>query len=153
MAFEAIGQHERAALFYRQLGRLDKAADLFKAANKSADAAACLYQIGRFDEAMPLFQRASKPLLAAKCALYAGRRDQAWELLAGVPRSEPGARDFFVELGQAHLAAGEAREAVYLLRELLGQLPVTKETVSSQVLLAQAYQAAGDLIDAQTKWT
>src|SRR6185503_8451651 len=76
---------------------------------------------------------------------------QAWEHLVGVPRTEPRTKELFVTLAEAHLAAGEARDAVHVLRELLGPTPITPETVAPQYLYARALAMAGDTLDAAAR--
>ncbi len=149
--FEAAGQAEKAAGLYRDLGDPLKAAELFRTAGKVADVARMLDLAGRFQEAVPFYERASLPLEAARCALKSGRREQAWEKLMSVPRSSPGVSEFFRELGEAHLAAGEARDAVHVFRAALGPSPVTKENVELHLALVRALEAAGDTAEAASR--
>ena len=143
-AWEAAGQAERAAQLYRDVGRLDRAAALFLAAGRIVEAAAALEQSGAFLEAIPLYVRAGRKLDAARCALRSGHRDQAWENLMSVPRNAPGVPEFFLELAEAHLRAGEATDAVHVLREILGMTRVVKESLAHHEALARALEASGD---------
>lgn len=149
--FESAGQTEKAAALYRDQKEWAKAADLYRAAGKPAEAAAALQAAGDFVEAAALFQRAGRRLDAARCMLGAGMREKAWEHLMGVPRSEAGLKETFLELAQAHLAAGEARDAVHVLRELLGPAAVDAKNVTVQVALVRALAAAGESADASQR--
>jgi tetratricopeptide (TPR) repeat protein len=150
-SWEAAGQRERAAALYRKVGDNERAAALFRGAGKWIDSAAALEAGGRYEEAAVMYAKADAGFDAARCALLAGHRDQAWEHLVGVPRNEPKTKEFFVKLAEAHLAAGEARDAVHVLRELLGPTPVTKETVAAQYLYARALAMAGETAEASDR--
>ena len=148
VAWEAAGQRDKAAQLYRKIGDHERAAALFKGSGRWIDSASALEAAQRFEEAASMFAKAGSGYDAARCALLAGHRDQAWEYLVGVPRNEPKTREFFIKLAEAHLAAGEARDAVHVLRELLGPTPVTKETVAAHYLYARALAMSGDAREA-----
>ena len=150
-AYEAAGKAEIAAGLYRELGEADKAILLFRAAGKFAEAARVLQDRGDFDQAVSLFMKAGRNLDAARNALRAGHRENAWEMLTRVPRAEPGLAEVFLELAEGHLAHGEPRDAVHVLRELLGHRPVDSSTIAGHEAYARALEAAGDLAGARDK--
>lgn len=150
-AFEAAGKSEAAAGLYRDLGDVERAIVLYRSAGKFAEAARLLQERGQFDDAISLFLRAGCGVDAARNALLAGRREQAWDLLTAVRRGDPGVPEVFLELAEAHLAHGEAKDAVHVLRELLGHKPVDEATVVAQEAFARAFEAAGDLASARAK--
>ena len=150
-AYEAIGKSELAAGIYRELQDWERAITLYRAAGKFADAALVLQERGRFDEAVSLFLRAGRGLEAARNSLRGGHRDRAWDLLTTVRRADPGVSDVFLELAEAHLTHGEARDAVHVLRELLGHRPVDSTTIAAHEAFARALEAAGDLPEAQQR--
>ncbi len=143
-AFAAAGQVEKAAALYSELKDYDKAAELFRGAGRLIAAAAALQAGGRFDDAAQLFLRTGRGLEAARCALLGGHREQAWEYLTGVPRSEPGLADVFHQLARAHIAAGENKDAVHVLRELIGRGKVESENLPLHMTLLGALRATGD---------
>ncbi len=143
-AFEATNQPEKAAALWSELKRYDKAAALFRAAGRLPMAAAALQAGKQYDEAAKLFARTGRGLEAARCALLGGHRDQAWEYLTGVPRNEPGLGDEFHELARAHLAAGEPKDAIHVLREFLPRGPVEAENLPLHMTLLAALREAGD---------
>ncbi len=150
--FEEAGQLDRAAALYREMRFHEKAAALFKSAGRWLEAAQCLEQSGQFDEALALYRRGGKSLEAARCALQADQREKAWELLASVPRGDAASRSLFMELAAAHLAHGEARDAVHVLRELLGPSQVNRENATAHELLARALNAAGETAEAAARF-
>lgn len=150
-AFEDAGKADVAAGLYRDLGDTERAIVLFRAAGRFTEAAQLLQDQGRFEEAVSLFLRANKGVDAARNALRAGHRERAWDLLTTVRRADPGVPEVFLELAEAHLANGEARDAVHVLRELLGHRAVDAATVAAQEAFARAYEAVGDLAAAQNK--
>ncbi|HEX7613773.1 MAG TPA: protein kinase [Thermoanaerobaculia bacterium] len=143
-AFTASGQLEKAAALYSELKDYDKAAALFRGAGRLSAAAAALQAGGRFDDAAQLFVRTGRGLEAARCALLGGHREQAWEFLTGVPRSEPGLAEVFHQLARAHMAAGENKDAVHVLRELVGRGKVESENLPLHMTLLEALRASGD---------
>jgi tetratricopeptide (TPR) repeat protein len=143
-AFTASGQVEKAAALYSELKDYDKAAALFRGAGRLPAAAAALQASGRFDEAAQLFLRTGRGLEAARCALLGGHREQAWEYLTGVPRGEPGLADVFHQLARSHMAAGEYKDAVHVLRELIGRGKVEPENLPLHMTLLEALRASGD---------
>jgi tetratricopeptide (TPR) repeat protein len=143
--YEAAGKAEVAANIYKEIGDTDRAIALFRAAGKFADAARVLQERGDFEQAISLFMKAGRSLDAARNALRAGHREQAWEMLTRVPRAEPGLAEVFLELAEAHLAHDEARDAVHVLRELLGHRPVDSSTIAAHEAYARALEAVGDL--------
>lgn len=150
-AYEALGRAEAAANIYRELKDWERAITLYRAAGKFAEAAHVLQEMGRFDEAVSLFLRAHRGLDAARNSLRGGHRDRAWDLLTTVRRSEPGVSEVFLELAEAHLSHGEPRDAVHVLRELLGHRPVDSSTIAAHEAFARALEAAGDVADAHRK--
>lgn len=150
-AYEALGKAEIAAGIYRDLQDWERAITLYRAAGKYAEAARVLQETGRFDEAVSLFLRAGRGLEAARNALRGGHRDRAWDLLTTVRRAEPGVSEVFLELAEAHLAHNEPRDAVHVLRELLGHRPVDSTTIEAHEAFSRALEAAGDLAEAQQK--
>ena len=150
-AYEAIGKAEAAANIYRELQDWERAITLYRAAGKFAEAALVLQERGRFDEAVSLFLRAGRGLEAARNSLRGGHRDRAWDLLTTVRRAEPGVSDVFLELAEAHLTHDEPRDAVHVLRELLGHRPVDSSTIEAHEAFSRALEAAGDLAEAQQK--
>lgn len=150
-AYEAIGRSELAAGIYRELQDWERAITLYRAAGKFAEAALVLQERGRFDEAVSLFLRAGRGLDAARNALRGGHRDRAWDLLTTVRRADPGVSDVFLELAEAHLTHGEARDAVHVMRELLGHRPVDSSTIAAHEVFARALEGAGDLADAHRR--
>jgi tetratricopeptide (TPR) repeat protein len=150
-AYEAAGKPELAAGTYENLDDWERAVSLYQTAGKFAEAARVLQDKGRFDEAASLFLRAGRSLDAARNSLRAGHRERAWDLLTRVPRAEPGAADVFLELGEAHLANGEPKDAVHVLRELLGHRPVDSSTIASHEAFARALEASGDLAAAKQR--
>lgn len=147
-AWEASGHAEKAASLYSRLDQFDKAATLFKTAGKLQLAAEALRSGGHPDEAAKLYARVGRGLDAARCLLAAGRRDRAWEELVAVPRGEPGLAETFHNLAEAHLAVGEALDAVHVMRELLGRSPVTTENIGHYRMLLRALREAGDPAEA-----
>ncbi|MCM3874924.1 MAG: hypothetical protein NEA02_00745, partial [Thermoanaerobaculia bacterium] len=143
-AFSAAGQVEKAAALYSELKEYEKAAELFRGAGRLPAAAAALQAGGRFDDAAQLFLRTGRGLEAARCALLGGHRERAWEYLTGVPRSEPGLSEVFQLLARAHMAAGENKDAVHVLRELIGRGKVESENLSLHMTLLEALRASGD---------
>ena len=143
-AFTASGQVEKAAVLYSELKDYDKAAALFCDAGRLPAAAAALQAGGRLDDAAQLFLRTGRGLEAARCALLGGHREQAWEYLTGVPRSEPGLAEVFRQLARAHMAAGENKDAVHVLRELIGRGKVDSENLPLHLTLLEALRASGD---------
>lgn len=143
-AFTASGQVEKAAVLYSELKDYDKAAALFRGAGRLPAAAAALQAGGRLDDAAQLFLRTGRGLEAARCALLGGHREQAWEYLTGVPRSEPGLAEVFRQLARAHMAAGENKDAVHVLRELIGRGKVDSENLPLHLTLLEALRASGD---------
>ncbi len=143
-AFAASGQVEKAAALYSELKDYDKAAALFRGAGRLPAAAAALQAGGRFDDAAQLFVRTGRGLEAARCALLGGHREQAWEYLTGVPRSEPGLAEVFHQLARAHMAAGENKDAVHVLRELVGRGKVESDNLPLHMTLLEALRASGD---------
>ncbi len=150
-AYEAVGKAEIAAGIYRELQDWERAITLYRAAGKFADAALVLQERGRFDEAVSLFLRAGRGLEAARNSLRAGHRDRAWDLLTSVRRADPGVSEVFLELAEAHLAQNEPRDAVHVLRELLGHRPVDSSTIAAHEAFARALEAGGELAAAQQK--
>ncbi|MBL8115816.1 MAG: hypothetical protein JNK60_23270, partial [Acidobacteria bacterium] len=144
IAYEEAGAADKAAPLFRELGHHDRAAILFRSAGRWVEAAQSLQIIGQHDEALGLFRRAGRGLDAARCALQLGRREQAWELVSGVPRGDANVRAFFVDLAEAHVQAGEYRDAVHVLREHLGSSPVTKESLRAHLLFARGLCALGE---------
>ncbi len=149
--YEALGKAEIAAGIYRDLNEWERAITLFRAAGKYAEAALVLQERGRFDEAATLFQRVGRGLDAARNALRGGHRDKAWDLLTTVRRAEPGLSEVFLELAEAHLLHNEPRDAVHVLRELLGHRPVDSSTIEAYEAFSRALEAAGDLAEAQQR--
>ena len=143
-AFAAAGQVEKAAALFSELKDYDRAAALFRGAGRLPAAAAALQAGGKFDDAAQLFLRTGRGLEAARCALLGGRREQAWEYLTGVPRGEPGLAEVFHELARAHMAAGESKDAVHVLRELLGRGKVEADNLQLHMTLLEALRASGD---------
>ena len=88
--------------------------------------------------------RTGRGLEAARCALLGGHREQAWEYLTGVPRSEPGLAEVFHQLARAHMAAGENKDAVHVLRELIGRGKVESDNLPLHMTLLEALRASGD---------
>lgn len=150
-AYEAAGKAELAANLYRELHDWDRAIMLYRAAGRFAEAAQILQNSSQFEEAISLFLRAGRNLDAARNALRAGQRERAWDLLTTVRRADPGVPEVFLELAEAHLAHGEPRDAVHVLRELLGHKPVDASTIVAQEAFARAYEAVGDLSSAKAK--
>ncbi len=150
-AYEALGKAEAAANLYRELQDWERAITLYRAAGKFAEAAFVLQERGRFDEAISLFLRAGRGLEAARNSLRAGHRDRAWDLLTTVRRADPGVSEVFLELAEAHLTHSEPRDAVHVLRELLGHRPVDSSTIEAHEAFARSLEAAGDLAAAQQK--
>jgi hypothetical protein len=150
-AYEGAGKAEAAAGLYRELKDWERSIALYRAAGKFADAAYVLQERGQFDDAISLFIRAGRHLDAARNAIRGGHRDRAWELLAMVRRADPGVGDGFLELAEAHLAHGEARDAVHVLRELLGHRPVESSTIAAHEAFARAFEAVGDLAAAKER--
>ena len=150
-AYEAAGKAETAAGLYRELGETDRAIALYRAAGRFADAARVLQERGDFEEAISLFMKAGRSLDAARNALRAGHREKAWEMLTRVPRAEPGLAEVFLELAEAHIAHGEARDAVHVLRELLGHRPVDSTSIAAHEAYARALEAVGDLAGARDR--
>jgi tetratricopeptide (TPR) repeat protein len=143
-AFEATPLHEKAAALYVELKQYDRAAALFRSAGRLPMAAAALQAGKQYDEAAQLFNRVGRGLEAARCALLAGHREKAWEYLTGVPRSEPGLGELFHDLARAHLAAGEPKDAVHVLREFLPRGPVEPDNLPLHMTLLHALREAGD---------
>jgi hypothetical protein len=150
-AFEAAGKAEAAAGLYRELQDWDRSISLYRSAGKFAEAAQVLQERGRFDDAVSLFLRAGRSLDAARNALRGGHRERAWDLLTTVRRAEPGVADVFLELAEAHLSHGEARDAIHVLRELLGHRPIDGATIAAHEAFARAFEAAGELALAKEK--
>lgn len=149
--YEALGKAELAAGIYRDLKDFDRSITLYRAAGKFAEAAAVLQDRGRFDEAATLFQRAGRGLEAARNSLRGGHRERAWDLLTTVRRAAPGVSEVFLELAEAHLLHNEPKDAVHVLRELLGHRPVDSSTIEAHEAFSRALEAAGDLAEAQQK--
>ncbi len=143
-AWEAAGQPERAASLWAQLQQYERAAALYRTAGKLHLSAAALQSSGKFEEAAKLFGRVGRGLDAVRCLLAGGRRDRAWEELVSVPRGDPGVAEAFHELANAHLDAGEPRDAVHVLRELLGRSPVTAANITYYRTLLRALRDAKD---------
>jgi eukaryotic-like serine/threonine-protein kinase len=143
-AYEASAQHEKAAALFVELKQYEKAAALFRAAGRLPMAAAALQAGRRYDEAAQLFNRVGRTLEAARCALLGGHREKAWEYLTSVPRNEPDLGDLFLGLARAHLAAGEPKDAVHVLREFLPRGPVEEDNLPLHMTLLEALRAAGD---------
>jgi len=152
-AFEAAGKAEVAAGLYRELQEWERAISLYRAAGRYAEAAQVLQERGRFDEAVSLFVRAGRGVDAARNALRGEHRDKAWDLLTGVRRADPGVADVFLELAEAHLIHGEAKDAIHVLRELLGHRPIDDTTIAAHEAFARAFEARGDLAGAKEKLT
>jgi len=150
-AWEAAGKADVAAGIYRELGEWERAVLLYRGSGKFAEAARVLQEQGNFEDAISLFLRAGRNLEAAHAALRAGHRERAWDLLTRVPRADAGAAEVFLALGEAHLAHGEPKDAVHVLRELLGHRTVDASTIAAHEAFARAYEAAGDLVSAKTK--
>jgi eukaryotic-like serine/threonine-protein kinase len=146
--WEAAGQPEKAASLYLGLRDYERAAELFRLAGKLPFCAAALQAAGRHDEAAALFVRVGRRLDAARSYLLGGRRDRAWEEAVGVPRNDPGVAELFDELARAHLAAGEAQDAVHVLREALSKSPVTPENLPFYRTYLKALRDAGDPAEA-----
>ncbi|MFN7988077.1 MAG: protein kinase [Thermoanaerobaculia bacterium] len=149
--YEAAGKAETAAGLYRDLQDWERAISLYRAAGRFAEAAQVLQERGRFDEAVSLFVRAGRGVDAARNALRGGHREKAWDLLTGVRRADAGVADVFLELAEAHLAHGEPRDAIHVLRELLGHRPVEDSTIAAHEAFARAFEAVGDLAGAREK--
>jgi tetratricopeptide (TPR) repeat protein len=147
-AWETAGVAEKAAALYARLERWDKATALYKAAGKLQLAAEALRAGGHHEEAAKLYTRVGRGLEAARSLLAAGRRDRAWEELVSVPRGDPGVAETFRDLAEAHLAVGEALDAVHVMRELLGRSPVTAENLEYYRTLLRALREAGDPAEA-----
>ncbi len=143
-AYEATSQYEKAAALYVELKKYDKAAALFRAAGRLPMAAAALQAGRQYDEAAQLFHRTGRSLEAARCALLGGHREKAWEYLTSVPRNEPGLGDLFHDLAHAHLAVGEPKDAIHVLREFLPRGPVEADNLPLHMTLLEALRAAGD---------
>jgi len=148
VAWELAGQNERAAQIYRALGDHERAANLFKGLGKWLDSAADLERVNRYEEASAMYHRAGQGYDAARCALMAGQNDRCWEYLVAVPRNEERTRELFHALAEAHLRKGEMRDAVLVMRELLGPGPVDAKTVRWHHTLARALAGAGDTAEA-----
>ncbi len=147
-AYEASGQPAVAAVHYRQLGELERAANLYRSAGRWAEAAQVLQDRGEFEEAVSLFVRAGRGLDAARSALKAGQRERTWELLSGVRRNDAGVGDLFLDLAEAHLSHDEPKDAVHVLRELLGTLPPEPRSLPAHDALVRALEATGDVAEA-----
>jgi tetratricopeptide (TPR) repeat protein len=143
-AYEATSQYEKAAALYVELKQYENAAVLFRSAGRLPMAAAALQAARHYDEAAQLFNRVGRSLEAARCALLGGRREKAWEYLTGVPRNEPGLGDLFHDLARAHLAVGEPKDAVHVLREFLPRGPVEADNLPLHMTLLEALRAASD---------
>ena len=152
-AFEAAAKPEAAAALYKELRDWERSINLYRASGRFAEAAQLLQEQGSFEEATSLFLRAGRNLDAARSALRNGSREKAWDLLTTVRRADPGVAEVFLELGEAHLANGEPKDAVHVLRELLGHKPVDASTIEAQEAFARALEAAGDLAGAHAKLT
>lgn len=150
-AFEAAGKPEAAASLYKDLREWERAIALYRSVGRFAEAAQLLQDQGSFEEATSLFLRAGRGLDAARSALRSGGRERAWDLLTTVRRADPGVAEVFLELAEAHLACGEPKDAVHVLRELLGHKPVDASTIEVQEAFARALEAAGDLEGARAK--
>ncbi len=150
-AYEAAGRAELAAGIYENLDDWERAISLYRTAGKYTEAARVLEGRGRFEEAVSLYLRAGRSLDAARNSLRAGHREKAWDLLTRVPRADPGAAEVFLELGEAHLAHGEPRDAVHVLRELLGHRPVDSSSIGAHEAFARALEASGDLFAAKER--
>ncbi len=147
-AWEAAGSAEKAASLYARLEQWDKATALYKAAGKLQLAAEALRAGGHHEEAAKFYARVGRGLEAARSLLAAGRRDRAWEELVSVPRGDPGVAETFRDLAEAHLAVGEALDAVHVMRELLGRSPVTAENLGHYKTYLRALREAGDPAEA-----
>ncbi|HVO49893.1 MAG TPA: protein kinase [Thermoanaerobaculia bacterium] len=143
-AFESTSQHEKAATLYMELKEYDKAAALFRSAGRLPAAAAALQAGHQYDEAAKLFQRTGRGLEAARCALLGGHRERAWEYLTSVPRNEEGLGELFHDLARAHLALGEPKDAIHVLREFLPRTAVEADNLPLHMTLLEALRAAGD---------
>jgi len=143
-AYEATSQFEKAAALRVELKQYDKAAALFRSAGRLPMAAAALQAGRQYDEAAQLFNRVGRGLEAARCALLAGHREKAWEYLTSVPRNEPGLGELFHDLARAHIAAGEPKDAIHVLREFLPRGPVEADNLPLHMTLLEALRAAGD---------
>ncbi len=152
-AFEAAAKPEAAAALYKDLRDWERSISLYRASGRFAEAAQLLQEQGSFEEATSLFLRAGRNLDAARSALRNGSREKAWDLLTTVRRADAGVAEVFLELGEAHLANGEPKDAVHVLRELLGHKPVDATTIEAQEAFARALEAAGDLAAAHAKLT
>ncbi len=152
-AFEAAAKPEAAAALYRDLREWERSISLYRASGRFAEAAQLLQEQGSFEEATSLFLRAGRNLDAARNALRNGSREKAWDLLTTVRRADAGVAEVFLELGEAHLANGEPKDAVHVLRELLGHKPVDAATIEAQEAFARALEASGDLAGAHAKLT
>lgn len=150
-SYEAAGKAEIAAGICREIGDWERAIALYRTAGKFVEAARILQERGRFDEAVSLFLRAGRSLDAARNVLRAGQRERAWDLLTRVPRAEPGAAEVFLELAEAHLGHGEPKDAVHVLRELLGHRPVDRATLAAHEAYARALEASGDFAGAKAR--
>ncbi|MDX9734263.1 MAG: protein kinase [Thermoanaerobaculia bacterium] len=152
-AFEAAAKPEAAAAIYKDLRDWERSITLYRASGRFAEAAQLLQEQGSFEEATSLFLRAGRNLDAARSALRNGSREKAWDLLTTVRRADAGVAEVFLELGEAHLANGEPKDAVHVLRELLGHKPVDAATIEAQEAFARALEATGDLAGAHAKLT
>ncbi|HMM35040.1 MAG TPA: protein kinase, partial [Thermoanaerobaculia bacterium] len=152
-AFEAAAKPEAAAALYKDLREWERSISLYRASGRFAEAAQLLQEQGSFEEATSLFLRAGRNLDAARSALRNGSREKAWDLLTTVRRADAGVAEVFLELGEAHLANGEPKDAVHVLRELLGHKPVDAATIEAQEAFARALEASGDLAGAHAKLT
>lgn len=152
-AFEAAAKPEAAAAIYKDLRDWERSITLYRASGRFAEAAQLLQEQGSFEEATSLFLRAGRNLDAARSALRNGSREKAWDLLTTVRRADAGVAEVFLELGEAHLANGEPKDAVHVLRELLGHKPVDAATIEAQEAFARALEATGDLVGAHAKLT
>ncbi|HSB36160.1 MAG TPA: protein kinase [Thermoanaerobaculia bacterium] len=146
--WEAAGQLEKAATLFAELKQFEKAAELYRQAGKLPLSASALQAAGRFDEAAAVFVRVGRRLEAARSYLLGGRRDRAWEELVGVPRNDAGVAGLFDDLARAHLDAGEAKDAVHVMREAVGKSPVTVENLPLYKTYLLALKAAGDPTEA-----
>ena len=144
-AYEGTSQYEKAAALYSELKMYDKAAALFRAAGRLPMAAAALQAGKHWDEAAQLFSRVGRGLEAARCALLGGHREKAWEYLTSVPRNEEGLGELFHDLARAHLASGEPKDAIHVLREFLPRGPVEAENLPLHMTLLSGAARGGRL--------
>ncbi len=156
--FENGGEYGRAAECYQSVGAFANAADAAVRAGDKARAAAFFEnaqqfdraaemraELGHFDLAAKFFGQSGRYFEAAKAAAETNSEEEMVGYLQQVTDDDPDYQEATVQLARLFLRRGWSSLAVEKLLMVLGQQDVRADNLDLWDVLAQAYQAEGEL--------